>query len=241
MRKGVVLVQEFWLWFVGWGWLFAMIAMSVVLIVQMVAAKLAGKQWGALRILGAFTVIVLTLHVWEEWVIPGGFHYIYNIESPANLRSLYPMSEITDMITNFGGAILWFALVEIDKYGRKMGFAVMLFGYFEFIVHNYLAYNSMTLLYGQGIYSGFYAPGLVTAILCWLPLSVAHTIWFAHNGFTWKDAVLGIVILVVMSQLLVTMPESLFKSEDNPYSFENAGWYEQYIDPETHEIAAASA
>lgn len=34
-----------WLWFVGWGWLYAMIAMSVVLVVQMAVARQRGKPW----------------------------------------------------------------------------------------------------------------------------------------------------------------------------------------------------
>ena len=87
-----------WNWFVAWGWLYCMIIMSVILTVQMIVHW---KEWDGLTKLGAFTVIVLTFHVWEEWVIPGGFHYIYNIDSAAALRSRYPMSQITDMITNF--------------------------------------------------------------------------------------------------------------------------------------------
>jgi hypothetical protein len=229
-----------WLWFVGWGWLYAMIAMSAVLVVQMVVAKQKGEPWGALRSLGALAVIVLTLHVWEEWVIPGGFHYVYNIGSDALLRDRYPMSQLTDMITNLGGAVLWFVLAETDGYGRRMSFAVMLFSYFEFAVHNLLAYQSMTILYDAGIYSGFYAPGLATEAACWLPLGVAHTIWFAREGTHWKDVVGGVVVLVALSQLLVTLPESLLKSEESPYAFENAGWYEQFVDPVTQEVSATA-
>lgn len=187
--------------------------------------------------LGACAVNVLTLHVWEEWVIPGGFHYIYNIGSDALLRDRYPMSQLTDMITNFGGALIWFVLVEKDRYGRSMGFAVMLFSYFECIVHNLLAYQSMTVLYASGTYGGFYAPGLATVFLCWLLLGVAHTVWFARSGVRWRDVWGGAVLLVVLSQLLVTLPETLLKNEDNPYAFENAGWYEAYIDSQTQDVA----
>jgi hypothetical protein len=69
-----------WNWFVAWGWLYVMIIMNVILTVQMIVHW---KDWDGLTKLGAFTVIVLTFHVWEEWVIPGGFHYIYNIDSAA--------------------------------------------------------------------------------------------------------------------------------------------------------------
>lgn len=63
--------------------------------------------------------------------MPGGFHYFYNISSEAVLRDRYPMNELTDMITNFGGALIWFILVQTNKYERKMSFAVMLFSFAE--------------------------------------------------------------------------------------------------------------
>jgi hypothetical protein len=66
-----------WLWFVEWGWLYLMIVMSIMLTVQLIVHW---KDWDSIRKFGAFAVIVLTFHVWEEWVIPGGFHYIYNIQ-----------------------------------------------------------------------------------------------------------------------------------------------------------------
>ncbi len=214
-------------WFIEWGWLYLMIIMSIVLTVQLIAHW---KEWDSIRKFGAFVVIVLTFHVWEEWVIPGGFHYIYNINSEAILRDRYPMSEITDMITNFGGAIIWFILTETNKYGRKMHFGVTVFSYFEVVVHFLLAYQSMTALYAEGIYTGFYAPGLVTALCCWLPLGIAGTVWFVKKGIHWKDIVGGLAILAALTILLVQLPERTLKSENNPYGFDNAGWYEQYTD-----------
>lgn len=59
-----------WLWFVEQGWLYCVLIMGIVLTVQLIVHW---KDWDILRKLGAFTVIVLVFHVWEEWVIPGGF------------------------------------------------------------------------------------------------------------------------------------------------------------------------
>lgn len=33
----------------------------------------------------------------------------------------------------------------------------------------------------------------------------------------WRDWVKGIAVLIVASQLFVSLPESIFKSTDNPY------------------------
>lgn len=216
-----------WLWFVETGWLYCMLFMSIVLTVQLIVLW---KKWDVLRKLGAFTVVVLTFHVWEEWVIPGGFHYYYNISSNAAIRDYYPMNELTDMITNFGGAVLWFILVQIKKYGRKMSFAVMLFSYAEVVIHLLGAASSQSILLDNGIYSGFYGPGLVTALVCWLPLGIAFTVYFVKTRVHKWDLIGGVAILIALSLLLITMPENLLKSENTPYVFVNAGWYEQWID-----------
>ena len=140
------------------------------------------------------------------------------------------MNELTDMITNFGGALIWFILVQTDKYERKMSFAVMLFGYAEVAIHVLGASSSRTLLLESGVYSPFYGPGMLTALVCWLPLAVVYTAYFVKTRVKLRDVIGGGVILVVLSILLITMPESLLKNENTPYVFDNAGWYEQYID-----------
>ena len=221
------MMWNIWLWFVSVGWIYCMTVMSIILTVQLIVHW---KDWDTVRKLGAFTVIVLTFHVWEEWVMPGGFHYFYNISSAAELRDLYPMNELTDMITNFGGAVLWFVLVESGKYGRKMSFAIMLFSFAEVVIHVLGASSSQAILLEHGIYSGFYGPGLATALVCWLPLGIAYTVYFVKSHIKWKDAVGGVVILVALSVLLITLPESLLKSENTPYAFNNAGWYGQWTD-----------
>ena len=93
------------------------------------------------------------------------------------------------MITNFGGALLWFILVQTGKYGRKMSFAVMLFSYAEVVIHLLGAASSQSLLLEQGIYSGFYGPGMITALVCWLPLGIAYTVYFVKTGIKKQDVI----------------------------------------------------
>lgn len=216
-----------WCWFVKTGWLYCMLIMGIVLAVQLIVNW---KNWNILRKLGAFTVIVLVFHVCEEWVIPGGFHYFYNISSEAALRDRYPMNELTDMITNFGGALIWFILVQTDRYEQKMSFAVMLFSFAEVIIHILGASYSRMLLLDSGMYSPFYTPGMLTALICWLPLGILYIVYFVRAHIRKWDVIGGVVILIVLSILLITTPEGLLKSEDTPYVYDNAGWYEQYID-----------
>lgn len=140
------------------------------------------------------------------------------------------MNEPADMITNFGGALLWFALVQTNRIGRKMGFAVTIFGYAELAIHMLGASASRTMLLSSGVYSPFYGPGLLTAVVCWLPLSIACTVYFVRTKVHWREALGGVAILVSLSALLIFLPETLLTSEDRPFVYDNAGWYEQFID-----------
>lgn len=54
--------------------------------------------------------------------------------------------------------------------------------------------------------------------------------YFVKTHIKKWDVIGGVAILAVLSVLLITAPESLLKSEDTPYVYDNAGWYEQYID-----------
>ncbi|MFV0519230.1 MAG: HXXEE domain-containing protein, partial [Lachnospirales bacterium] len=63
------------------------------------------NTWTKINILCTLAVIVLVLHVIEEWVLPGGLHYSYNISHGSNVLGRYPMNRLTDMITNFGGVL----------------------------------------------------------------------------------------------------------------------------------------
>lgn len=69
--------------------------------------------------------------------------------------------------------------------------------YFQYL----FAIQSQNVFVSKGQVA-FYAPGLITAI---------------KVKTNWRDWVKGIAVLIVASQLFVSLPESIFKSTDNPY------------------------
>ena len=108
--------------------------------------------------------------------------------------------------------------------------AVRISGHAEVHIHLLGATSSRTMLLENGIYSPFYGPGMLTALICWLPLAISYTVYFVKTHVKKWDVIGGVTVLVVLSMLLITMPESLLKNEDTPYVYDNAGWYEQWID-----------
>lgn len=217
--------MNFWYWFVSTGWLYAMMGIGIFLAVWL------AKNWKRLdwcNRLGALAIIVLVLHVGEEWVLPGGFHYIYNENSATPDR--YPMNQLTDMITNFGGAVLGLVVLLIWGLNTGAGLAIGIFSLFEAVIHIVLASKSLNAFSAMG-QTAFYAPGLNTALFGFLPLAIAYLLYFVFHKPkpNVKQWIGGICTLLVLSFLLVNLPEMLLKSEDSPYAFISHGYYDAFL------------
>ncbi len=90
-----------------------------IYITGVVTASLGAIFWDKIP-LGAqgamFVAVIMPLHVLEEWKFPGGLHIFYNVllgpkEKEKQQLNRYPMSRLTDMITNVG--LQWIPLVYL--------------------------------------------------------------------------------------------------------------------------------
>lgn len=213
-----------WLWFVSWGWLLCMIAIGIYCAWWLVRNWARASRVNRLVVLA---MVVLVFHCWEEWVIPGGFHWVYNLQhgSPAEISQYYPMNKLTDMITNFGGELLGFIwLLTRKDFRDEGGIAVGIFSIFEFVIHVYITILSVAQ-YGGAPYS----PGLLTATVGFLPVGIALLVVVVRGHAGWKDWLGGLLILVLLSVVFVNLPESLLKGLDNPYGWTDYGYYDQFL------------
>lgn len=114
---------------------------------------------------------MLVLHVPEEWVIPGGLHYSYNIAHGSDALSRYPMNRLTDMITNFGAVVLGCVVLRFWGFRKPVAIGVMLFSAFEVVIHVAIGITAMRLFgpYGMNV---LYSPGLITSLFGFLPINV---------------------------------------------------------------------
>lgn len=219
----------------GWlsVWLYVMAAIGIVLAVFIWKNR---KTWSPLNILCTLAVIVLILHVLEEWVLPGGLHYSYNIAHGSELLSRYPMNRLTDMITNFGGVVLGCVVLKVWGFSRPAGIAVMLFSAFEVVIHVTIGIQDMRLFgpYGMNM---LYSPGLVTSLFGFLPVCVGlaiHLFREKGNRPSFKQWVMAVAATFGFCFLLINLPELTLGREDTPYEFTNRGYYEQFA-PEFEE------
>lgn len=210
-------------------WLYAMTAIAIVLGVLIWKNR---SKWSKLQILCTLAIIVLVLHVLEEWVLPGGLHYSYNISHGSTFLSRYPMNRLTDMITNFGGVVLGCIVLKFGGFKKPAGIAIMLFSLFEVFIHISIGIQDMQVFSEYGM-NTLYSPGLVTSLFGFLPVAIGIAVeLFKKKGerpklIQWVTAVAAMFGLCF---LLINLPENLLGREDSPYAFTDRGYYEQYAE-----------
>lgn len=208
-------------------WLYIMVAIAIVLGIQIYKNR---KTWDKINILCTLAVIVLVLHVLEEWVLPGGLHYSYNIDHGSNLLSRYPMNRLTDMITNFGGVILGCIVLKFWGFRKPAGVAIMLFSAFEVVIHIVIGITSQKTFGDYGM-NTLYSPGLVTSLFGFLPIVIglAKELFFSGKKRpTVKQWIMAVAVMFGFCFLLINLPEMVLGDENSPYAFTDRGYYEQY-------------
>lgn len=208
-------------------WLYVMVAIAIVLCIKIYKNR---KTWDKINILCTFAIIVLVLHVLEEWVLPGGLHYSYNIDHGSAILSRYPMNRLTDMITNFGGVVLGCIVLRFWGFRKPAGVAVMLFSAFEVVIHIVIGITSMKTFGKYGM-NTLYSPGLVTSLFGFLPIVIglAKELFFSGKKRpTFIQWIMAVVAMFGFCFLLINLPEMLLGDEKSPYAFTDRGYYEQY-------------
>lgn len=210
-------------------WLYVMVGIAVALFIKVYKNR---QTWDKTNILCTLAVIVLVLHVIEEWALPGGLHYSYNIAHNSTLLSRYPMNRLTDMITNFGGVVLGCIVLKFWGFRKPAGIAVMLFSAFETVIHITIGIQDLGKFtpYGMNV---VYSPGLVTSLFGFLPICVGLAVELFRekkNRPNIKQLIMAVVAMFGFCFLLINLPENLLGREDTPYEFTNRGYYERFAE-----------
>ncbi len=208
-------------------WLYVMVAIGVVLSYLVYKNR---KTWSKLNILCTLAVIVLVLHVIEEWVLPGGLHYSYNINHSSVYLSKYPMNRLTDMITNFGAVVIGCIVLKVWGFKKPAGIAIMLFSAMEVVMHIGIGIQDMQIFSKYGM-NTIYSPGLITSLFGFLPICVGlaiHLFKKKENRPKLTQWIMAIVPTAVLGFMLINLPEAILSSENTPYEFTDRGYYEKY-------------
>lgn len=206
----------------------------VVSFVMMVAILVNWHEWGTgVKVLAAVAVLI-PLHVVEEWVFPGGFHYQYNTALyGSDVPNAYPMCRLSDMITNLMATFLYIGLAIVAlcngghvNPGMLMG--TVAFAALEFGMHTYMGVRMYLRFKGAGK-TTIYGPGSITAYFGFVPLG-AISLWCLNGAtITGLDWCICAGILAFIAVVCILIPENIIKRKDTPYCFASAGYFERFM------------
>jgi len=217
-----------------WIWVICLLgaATAIYLILDWSALPLGAKG-------GAFVAIIMPFHVIEEWKLPGGLHYIYNVifgsrKMGSKYLDRYPMSRLTDMITNVGLVLfplLFLVLSNVAGLSNEIAIAMMLFGFMEVVAHTIVGIYSLFRYRKTGKRS-IYCPGFGTAYILFLP----ESLYLACNmpALAAGDWVGGLIALAVMALLCVPIQEMplkkwVLKQGGDAFAFRSPKHYAKFV------------
>ncbi|MCD8316720.1 MAG: HXXEE domain-containing protein [Eggerthellaceae bacterium] len=207
-----------------------------------VVAVLSALFWNYMplgSIAGAFAAYIMAFHVLEEWKFPGGLHYFYNttVFRPKDEKlydpSRYPMSRLTDMVTNVGlqwipiiyGIICFFLPIS-----NAVALCVIFLCIMEMIAHTAGGIATYLWYKDQGKKT-IYHTGIVTSWMMFLPAAV-FLIANLYN-VTGMDWLIGVILFAIMCIVCVPLTETplkkwVHKQKPGMFAFEDAKYYMKY-------------
>ena len=210
----------------GKAWLITTYAIGLLMII---IAAVGWDSWEMPRKLLCLIAILLPLHVFEENTFPDGFHYMMNLVQRSQRPNVGPMNRLSDMISNFGGEVPFAALVLC---GGNTGSTILVafFGIGESVVHTLFGILTYKKLKSCGMKT-IYGPGLATAYLTLLPLSVYAIRYLAAQTITSADVLAGILLIVCVIALLIWLPIMIFGKYQPEYAFSSSGYFKKHEQP----------
>lgn len=212
-----------------------------ICVTGVVTAVLAAVFWDKMP-LGAqgavFVAVIMPFHVLEEWKFPGGLHYFYNIllgsrEGEKQELDRYPMSRLTDMVTNVG--LQWIPLVYLvlcffTNLSNATALCMMLLSFIEVLAHT----GAGTLTYFWLKKDGkktIYHPGFATSWMLFLPAGIyllTHLEHVTANDWLWCGILFVIMMLICIPLTETPLKKWVIKQDKGMFAFADAKYYNKF-------------
>lgn len=176
---------------------------------------------------------LIPIHVIEEWVFPGGFHFQYNtFLYKSDQPDRYPMCRKSDMITNLEATFLYMVLTLICVIKGEVNTGMIMgtigFCALEVFLHTlfgslaYFRYKSKgkTTIYGPGSITAYLGFGVFGVIMC-------HAM--QGRTITTNDWIICVIILSIIAFCCILIPENLIKKKDNGFFFKSNGYFDRFL------------
>jgi len=159
------------------------------------------------------SLATLFLHQFEEYRFPGYFPGMMNaVMFSSQQPDRYPLNTQTALIVNvIVGWLSYFLAAVFNEHAVWLGIASLLVSVGNFIAHTFL-FNFK----GKTVYN----PGMLTAILLFLPMSVVFFSWvIQHHAASPLDWIVGIVLGIALNTIGVFKTIDVMKNKKTSYIF----------------------
>ncbi len=159
------------------------------------------------------SLITLFLHQFEEYRFPGYFPGMMNsVMFSSRQPDRYPLNTQTAFIINvIIGWLLYFLAAVFNEKVLWLGIATIFVSVGNVIAHTFL-FN----IKGKTVYN----PGMLTAIVLFLPLSFLFFSWIIQNHVTSPlDWIAGIILGIVLNYIGIIKMIDWMKNANTPYVF----------------------
>jgi len=205
----------------------------IAALIGAVALAYCFLEWGEMsrtrRIVGVFTV-VLALHMVEEYSIPGGFHYAFNVVQGSADGNAYPLSALSAMVTNLAGMVCFAVLVFARVERPWTLLLIAIFGIGQAVVHTVFGMLALEMFRGAGM-AFPYSPGMANSLVLMLPLSIACIVALKRDrSLDAKQVAIAVLATAFLIIGLIRIPIAFLGSDpQTAFRFADAGFYQQFL------------
>ena len=173
------------------------------------------------KLLSGLALICVPLHMFEERIFPGGFHYIVSITTGGG------QTQTNVMLMNVAALIILTALF-IQKGAKPWFSGIMAFlGIMECVSHMAAAVSSYSVFCDVGLRIP-YSPGYFVCLFLFLPLSLLQfRALIKARDFKWRNLKWMLLWLVVICVFTLALPNRLLHGFGD--AFPDCGFYEQFL------------
>ncbi|MGN0136669.1 HXXEE domain-containing protein [Anaerotignum sp.] len=156
------------------------------------------------------SLMILPVHQFEEYVLPGGGPVVMNrvFYGEKELYRQYPGNWNSIMVVNLS-AYLFYILALVFPDILWLGIATMLFNLFQVLGH---------ILEMNIKMKTWYNPGMATSLFLFLPISISYFSYLLHHcTVTGRDWIFGVGMLLLILVVTILLPVQTMKKKDSPY------------------------
>ncbi|VIG18096.1 Uncharacterised protein [Clostridioides difficile] len=186
-------------------------------------------SWDTPQKLMCGLAILVTVHIFEENTLPGGFAYMNNIGQKSAAPLVYPQNRLTNMWTNLGATILFIVLTFFAPQIPAICVTVVtIFGVAECIHHTKDGINMYKRYKDKGKKT-IYGPGLINSYVGLLQLSVIGLKWILENKYQFSDFAFGLLIIVCVMVFGILIPFAISrKIKSQRFAFKDKGYFTKF-------------